>query len=127
MLLMSKEEKLAFTYFEAKPKRGNAKIVREKIWFMMDLFAEIFDKDRRNCTFHPETKGGMWTVLIMYESEEAKALLDQDPRFQEAMTDLQAYCKPAHRLKRMIHFALHPDKPFAIDFKLPVAVPSQDK
>ncbi len=121
------EEQLAFIYFEAKPKRGNAKIVREKIWEMMSLFAEIFDKQRRNCNFHPETKGSMWTVLITFESEEAKSLLDQDSRFQEAMTDLRAYCKPAHRLRRMIHYALYPGKPFIVNFKEPITLPRQEK
>lgn len=124
---MTEKKDTAFTYFEAKPKRGNEKIVNEKIGEVAGLFAETFDKNRRNCTFHPEKRGKMSTVLIIFESEEAKGLLEQDPRFQEAMTDLRAFCKPAHRLKRALHYMLHPGKPFVITFKAPVSYTDQIK
>ena len=107
MLTMAGEKEASFMYFEAKPKRGNRKIVDEKIWNIMALFAEIFDKHRRNCNLRPEKRRSTWTVFIAFESEEAKGLLEQDPRFQEIMTDLKVYCKPAYRIRRLIYAILH--------------------
>lgn len=117
---MSKGQETPFIYFEAKPKRGNSAIVNQKIMELMSFFAEIFDKNRRNCTFRPERKGNMWTVLITFESEEAKSLLEQDSRFQEAITDLRVYCKPAHRLRRFIFAILHPGKRLAGFLSTPI-------
>jgi len=110
---MSKEKEVQFIYFEAKPKRGNAKIVDEKMYEMMALFAEIFDEHRRNCNFRPLRKWNMWTVQATFESEEARDLFQLDPRFQEIMTDMRVYCKPAYRIKRLVYPILHPGRQFA--------------
>lgn len=122
-LTMTGKKETPFIYFEAKPKHGNDKIVNEKIAEIVGLFAEIFDKHRRNCNLHPEQRGNMWTVLITFESEEAKRLLDQDPRFQEAMTDLRVYCRRAYRIRRMLYPILHPGKRFGGILYSPVSFP----
>ena len=123
MQVMSKEKEIPFIYFEAKPKRGNTTVVNEKIYEMMALFAEIFDKNRRNCNFRPLQKGNMWTVQITFETDEARSLLDQDPRFEEMMTDLRVYCKPAHRIKRLFYPMLHQGKQFGGIIRGPVGFP----
>ena len=109
-----------FVYFEAKPKRGRQEVVNQTITSIAALFAEIFDKHRRNCTFHPEKKGAMWTVFIAFESEEARDLLVEDPRFQELITDIRAYCKPAHRMRRMLYSIFHPGKRLGVILDAPV-------
>lgn len=121
---MTKEKEVPFIYFEARPKRGNAKIVDQKILDMMGLFAEIYDKHRRNCNLRPTRKlNNMWTVQMTFESEEARSLLTEDTRFDEIMTDLRAYCKPAHKIKRLFYTILHPGKQFGGIILGPVSFP----
>lgn len=122
---MSAPNETPFIYFEAKPKRGNEKIVDEKIAKIVGLFTEIFDKHRRNCNLRPVKKGKMWTVFISFESDEARSLLHQDPRFQEVMTDLRVYCKRAHCLRRMLYPILHPGKRFGGIFFSPIGFPDK--
>src|ERR1700743_1282050 len=120
---MSKEKEVSFVYFEARPKRGNTIIVDKKIYEMMDLFAEIFDRNRRNCNFRPLQSGNFWTVQATFEDDEARDLLVGDPRFQEIMTDLRVYCKPAHRLKRLLYPIIHPGRQFAGILRGPIGFP----
>ena len=122
---MTKPAETQFVYFEAKPKRGRQEVVNQAITSMAALFAEIFDKHRRNCTFHPEKKGNMWTVFIVFESEEARDLLVEDPRYQGLITDIRAYCKPAHRIRRMLYPIFHPGKRLGGILSAPVTFPDK--
>jgi len=120
--IMPGRKDIPLIYFEAKPKRGCHEAVSEKVLKVMALYAEVFDRDRRNCQLHQEYKWGMWTIFMAFESEEAKNLLERDPRYQEAMTDLRAYCKPAHRIRRALYAVAYPGKHLSIILDHPVVL-----
>jgi hypothetical protein len=107
---MPKEKEVPFIHFVARPKRGNSKIVDDKIWDVMGLFAEIFDEYQRDCSLLPLKKGSVWNVQMTFESDEARSLITDDPRFQEIITDLRVYCKPAYRIRHLFYPILHPGK-----------------
>lgn len=94
---MSSEQKVQFIHFVANPKRGNDELVKEKVSELGSLFAEIFDADPRNSSFHIQSKGKMWIIFMTFKNKEARDLLIQNPRFQELLTDLRAHCKHVHR------------------------------
>jgi hypothetical protein len=99
-----------FVYFEARPKRGNGGTVAKIIGEIADIYAELYDR-QANCLLHTELlSGGQWTVLVTFETQQDKERLDQHPRFQELLTDLRVYCKPAHRIRRMLYPIFHPGK-----------------
>ncbi len=110
---MSKDQETPFIYFEAKPKFGRRAIVDKVIIDLAGLFEELYDR-RANCRLLTEqSAGGQWTILIRFENEQARDTLEQNPRFQELITDIRVHCKKAHRIRRMVFAALHPGKRLA--------------
>lgn len=106
-------------YFEARPKREERPNVYKVILEIMGIFTVLYD-GKANCIMHPEENSrGMWTVMMKFESDEYKNLLAQDKRFQELITDLRAYCKPAHRRRKLYTF-LHPGKYLGVILSYPV-------
>lgn len=111
-----------FIYFEAKPKRGNSKIVVEAISQIQALFCELYDR-RANCNMHTEIKDSQWTIPITYENDDARDLLNNNEKFQELLTDLRVYCKPTRRFKRKLFAMLHPGQRLGGIIEGPFVVP----
>ena len=103
-----------FIYFEAKPKRGNGEVVSKIIGEVADLYTELLS-------------GGQWTVLITFETEQDKEIIEQHPRFQEFITDLRVYCKRAHRTRRMLYPIFHQGKQLGGILYSPVGYSDQMK
>ncbi len=111
-----------FIYFEAKPKRGNYEVVDETIFQMMALFSELYDR-RADCNMHTEQKGHQWKIMITFEKAEDRDIMDHNEKFQTLLTDLRAFCKPAHRSKRKLYAILHPSKRLAVILSRPFFIP----
>jgi len=117
---MSKNQETPFIYFEAKPKFGRQAVVDKVIVDLVGLFDELYNR-RANCRLLTEqTAGGQWTILIRFENEQARDLLEQDPRFQELITDIRVHCKKAHRIRRAVFAILHPGKRLAGFMSTPI-------
>lgn len=116
------KEEIPFIYFEVNPKRGNYKTVDKIILQMVALFAELYDR-RANCNMHTEKKGHQWTLMIVFEKAEDRDTMDQNKKFQELLTDLRAFCKPAHRFRRKLYAVLHPGQRLGVILARPVSLP----
>lgn len=124
---MIRKKDTPFIYFEAKPKRGNSEVVSRIIGEVAGLYTELYDK-RADCLLHTELlSGGQWTVLITFETEQDKEIIEQHPRFQEFITDLRVYCKRAHRIRRMLYPMFHQGKQLGGILYSPVGCSDQIK
>jgi hypothetical protein len=119
-LPMSKKQETPFIYFEAKPKFGRQAVVDKTIGDLVGLFAEIYHKRANANLLTEQTASGAWTILVRFESEQARDMLEQDARFQELITDLRVYCKRVHRLRRMVFAILHPGQRLAAFTSTPI-------
>src|SRR5271155_1553886 len=107
------KNEIPFIYFEAKPKRGNYTVVDKTIYQMMALFVELY-YGRDNCNMHTEQKGHQWTLMMTFGKAEDRDIMDHNEKFQTLLTDLRAFCKPAHRFRRKLYAILHPSKRIAV-------------
>jgi hypothetical protein len=115
-----------FIYFVAKPKRGNKDVVHWKVADIVELYAKLYDH-RANCNLHSEmTHSGQWTIFMTFENESDRAILDQNTQFQDMLIDLRTYCKPAYRMRRLLHPVFHPGKRFAGIIKAPAVFPDRE-